>query len=329
MKLQIDDLGFVSINVEDWNINLPFPRLTLTTDYSTWITYVSRKDVPANTPITNIEYWKPICRLSKDLALNYEEFKRLVNNKLLEFSSIIVAQQKKIDDLYTQMQAFLTTSESGQAFSNELGDSEVMGVTQKSLTEFINGIYQMIADSSGIEIGDVQISITPDSFFKNDAAVVTVSALADYGLFDYVKVYFDGTEVLQKTSVQEFAEQLTISDTTTILVKVRILGREYEYQKTVTMASDFFIGAGNSYEDVYDPSKSIPYDGDPTGRYPVHIEQGQRIYIVLPTADVSKIEQIEINDFNLPMTTSEVGIYTVYESINTYIEDDCYIDINY
>ena len=32
MKLSIDDLGFTSINVEDWDINLPFPRLTLTTD---------------------------------------------------------------------------------------------------------------------------------------------------------------------------------------------------------------------------------------------------------------------------------------------------------
>ena len=75
MKLQIDDLGFVSINVEDWDINRPFPRLTLTTDYSTWITYISRKAVPAGTPITDIKYWKPIGRIHNDIVFDYDKFK--------------------------------------------------------------------------------------------------------------------------------------------------------------------------------------------------------------------------------------------------------------
>ena len=329
MKLQIDDLGFVSINVEDWDINLPFPRLTLTTDYSTWITYISRKAVPAGTPITDIKYWKPIGRIKSDIVFDYDKFKQEVIARIGTFGAIINALAKRIDDLENQMQSFLATASGGEAFSTMYGNSNVMGVTQKTLTETVNGLYQLIFDALGIEVGDVQISITPDAFFHNEAAVVNIAAVADYGLFDFVKVYFDGVKVIEETSVVTFSEYRTIGGTTTIRVEAQVLGKLYTYEKTVTMASDFFIGAGATYEDVYDPQYSRPYDGDPTGQYTVEVEEGQRIVIILPTADVSKIEQIEMNDFNIPMDTTTFGIYTVYTSLNTYQAGTYTIDINY
>ena len=95
------------------------------------------------------------------------------------------------------------------------------------------------------------------------------------------------------------------------------------------MASDFFIGAGATYEDVYNPQYTKPYDGNPTGSYTIEIEEGQRIIIILPTADVSKIEQIEMNDFNIPMDTTTFGIYTAYTSLNIYQAGTYQIDINY
>ena len=329
MKLQIDDLGFVSINVEDWDINLSFPRLTLTTDYSTWITYISRKAVPAGTPITDIKYWKPIGRLRNDIVFDYDKFKQEIIDKLGSFSNLINAFAKRIDDLENQMQSFLTTASGGKAFSNMYGNSEVMGVTQKALTETMNGLYELIFDALGIEIGDVQITISPDGFFSNEAAIVNIAATADYGLFDFVKVYFDGAKVLEKTSIKTFSENLTISKTTTIKVEAQVLGKLYTYEKTVTMASDFFIGAGVTYEDVYNPKYSRPYDGNPTGSYIVEVTKGQRIVIILPTADVSKIEQIEMNDFNIPMDNTTFGTYTVYTSLNVYQAGTYTIDINY
>ena len=329
MKLQIDDLGFVSINVEDWDINLPFPRLTLTTDYSTWITYISRKAVPAGTPITDIKYWKPIGRLHKDVVFDYDKFKQEVITKLGAFGNLINALAKRIDDLETQMQSFLATSSGGEAFSNMYGNSEVMGVTQKALTETINGLYELIFDALGMEVGDVQITISPDGFFNNEAAVVNIAATADYGLFDFVKVYFDGEKVLEETSIKTFSEDLTIDKTTTIKVEAQVLGKLYTYEKTVTMSSDFFIGAGVTYEDIYDSQYTRPYDGNPTVSYTIEVEEGQRIVIILPTADVYKIEQIEMNDFNIPMDTTTFGIYTAYTSLNTYQAGTYKIDINY
>lgn len=329
MKLQIDDLGFVSINVEDWDINHQFPRLTLTTDYSTWITYISRKAVPAGTPITDIKYWKPIGRIKNDIVFDYDKFKQDVTKQLGIFGSLISALAKRIDALETQMQSFLATASEGKAFSNTYGNSEVMGVTQKTLTETLDGLYKLIFDALGIEVGDVQISITPDGFFSNEAAVVNIAATADYGLFDFVKVYFDGVKVLEETSIKNFSKDLTIGKTTIIKVEAQVLGKLYTYEKTVTMASDFFIGAGATYEDVYNPQYTRPYDGNPTGQYTINVEEGQRIIIILPTSDVSKIEQIEMNDFNIPMDTTIFGIYTVYTSLNTYKAGTYTIDINY
>ena len=329
MKLQIDDLGFVSINVEDWDINHSFPRLTLTTDYSTWITYISRKAVPAGTPITDIKYWKPIGRIKNDIVFDYDKFKQDITKQLGIFGSLINAFAKRIDALEIQMQSFLATASGGKAFSNIYGNSEVMGVTQKALTETLDGLYKLIFDALGIEVGDVQISITPDGFFSNEAAVVNIAATADYGLFDFVKVYFDRVKVLEEISIKTFSKDLTIGKTTTIKVEAQVLGKLYTYEKVVTMASDFFIGAGATYEDVYNPQYTRPYDGNPTGQYTIEVEEGQRIIIILPTADISKIEQIEMNDFNIPMDTTTFGIYTVYTSLNTYQAGTYTIDINY
>ena len=41
MILNIDDLGVVGIVVDDWDIAKEFKPKTITTDYSSWITYNS------------------------------------------------------------------------------------------------------------------------------------------------------------------------------------------------------------------------------------------------------------------------------------------------
>lgn len=329
MRAEVEHLGNVTLSVEDWYIGNSYPARCITTNYGNWTTYISRKAVPANTPITDINYWKPIARLDQQILLDYDTFKKDIIARIEAFGLVIKSLHDRIDDFEVQMQSFLATASGGQAFSNKYGNSEVMGVTQKALTETMNGLYGIIFDNLGLDIGDVQITITPDSFFKNEAAIVNITAIADYGMLDFVKVYFNGEKVLEKNSVKTFSENLTIDSTTTIRVEAQVLGKISTYEKTVTMASDFFIGSGDTYEDVYNPIYSIPYDGDPTGSYTVEVSEGQRIIIILPTADVSKIEQIEMNDFNIPMTTTVFDIYTAYTSVNVYQAGTYRIDINY
>ena len=169
MQLQIDDLGNVGIIIDDWNKDLAYKPRTLTTDYSTWITYISRKAVPAGIPITDITYWKPICRLSKDLAFDYQSFKDGVNISLNDFLKTIIAYEQKIEALEVIMNSFLATSESGTAFSNMFGNSEVLGINQKTLTTVFRGIYAIFEQITGQSMLNVTINITPDAYIKTQS----------------------------------------------------------------------------------------------------------------------------------------------------------------
>lgn len=91
----------------------------------------------------------------------------------------------------------------------------------------------------------------------------------------------------------------------------------------------FIVGSGQNFEDVYKSYYARPYDGNPQGSYPLTVEEGEHIIIVILTTEASKIEQIEMNDINIPMNISTFDSYTVYTSINVYQKGEYIIDINY
>ena len=51
MKSQIEDLGNVGLVIADWDMESSFPYRTMTIDYSTWTTYISRKAVPGGSKL--------------------------------------------------------------------------------------------------------------------------------------------------------------------------------------------------------------------------------------------------------------------------------------
>lgn len=331
MKLQIDELGHVTIGVEDWDIKLPFPRLTLTTDYSTWITYISRKDVPANTPITDIKYWKPIGRLTKDILFDYQSFKDSIKDDIAEYAKVITAYNNKILALQKEMESFIQTASSGEAFSNMFGNSEVIGINQRTLTYAFRNLYTILENITGESMITVTTTISPDGFSKRDGGTCSINVVTSFALIDSVKVYLNDsiTPIIEETGIESFARTIPLTDTTDVKVVATVLGREYITEKHIIAMSEFFVGAGADYTEVMVPAWNRPYDGDPQGQYNVTVTEGQRIIIVLPTSEASKIEQIEMNDINIPMDISIYGTYTIYTSLNTYQAGNYIIDINY
>lgn len=331
MKLQIDDLGHVTIGVEDWDINLSFDRLTLTTDYSTWITYISRKKVPAGTPITDINYWKPIGRLKNDLVFNYQEFKDEIREDIHNYSNVITAYNNKIKALDNVINSFLATNSGGEAFSTQFGNSQIMGITQKTLTNAFKNIYKILEDITGENMITVTTTISPDTFNKKEGGHCNINVVTSFALIDSVKVYLNNssTPIIEEYSIESFSRTIELTDTTDVKVIATVLGKPYETNKHIIGITEFFVGAGENYSDVMVLQWNRPYNGNPQGQYNIDIVEGQRIIIVLPTEDASKIEQIEMNDFNIPMDISIYGTYTVYTSLNTYQTGNYIIDINY
>jgi hypothetical protein len=91
MKILKTDLGKVSITAEGtWDSTKTYERLTIVDD-GKYASYMSKHNVPANTPLSNTKYWQPIAALSALLVQDIDVYKKtlgLVSNfKWLEFNN--------------------------------------------------------------------------------------------------------------------------------------------------------------------------------------------------------------------------------------------------
>lgn len=98
---------------------------------------------------------------------------------------------------------------------------------------------------------------------------------------------------------------------------------------TIMESPVLIVGSGQTFDDVYKSYYARPYNGDPKGSYNLTVEEGERIIIVILTSESDKIQQIEMNDINIPMDVSTKDDYTIYTSKNIYKEGEYVIDINY
>ena len=90
MKTIFDYLGKVSITVNgDYNKNIDYDRLCLVIDKTTYKTYISKKPVPRNTPITDESFWMPFSSLKEEIVLDYNKFVELYGEKLKELDVIV------------------------------------------------------------------------------------------------------------------------------------------------------------------------------------------------------------------------------------------------
>lgn len=62
MRLQVTKLGKVAVTVEQeyWSETKDYDRLVIVESETLGTTYISRKEVPAGTSLTDREYWIPI-----------------------------------------------------------------------------------------------------------------------------------------------------------------------------------------------------------------------------------------------------------------------------
>ena len=90
MKTIFDYLGKVSITINgNYDENKDYDRLCLVIDKNTYKSYISRKPVPKNTPITDETFWMPFASLKEEIVLDYNKFIELYGEKLKELDVIV------------------------------------------------------------------------------------------------------------------------------------------------------------------------------------------------------------------------------------------------
>lgn len=324
MKVEKDDLGVVGITVADWDISKSFKPKTLTTDYSSWITYISRRAVPANVPITDNTYWKPLYRLPSEMAIDYNNFKKS-----------IVSQMNALRLL---VETFLKTAQIGIPLDGQFGSNEYAGINQKTITEGINNIWSILETVTGETYLGFTWTIDPIYFVSETEKTIHVTAQPTNieNTLEEVRLYVDDVLIPEasETNVDTYEYDVPLSKTCIVKIEAKVIGVWYTRQQLVTHYDTFYIGAGDDYLDVMTIANTVVFNSNmrATKDVSVNSENGQNIFIVTSEKFRSNFIRADLNGVEIPFVETDVQIegdnYKVLTSKYTYQEGTYAIEIN-
>ena len=197
-------------------------------------------------------------------------------------------------------------------------------------------ILMMMADYGEAMLKDCKASCTDrnsniiECFNMFNAAVAAKNIGQDKKanlIINYIKAKIN--QIYKGVDTSEFLTTcIDKNGTLKTLVKCKDIPEFWIYDENLD-SPVFIVGSGQTFDDVYKSYYAREYNGTPKGSYNLAVEEGDKIIVVILTTEASKIEQIEMNDINIPMEISVHDSYTIYTSINTYNAGEYTIDINY
>ena len=239
---------------------------------------------------------------------------------------------QKIEDMQNQIDGL---DKHGVAVSNTFGDDPHISISQKTLTDAVQAIWDKIDEITGEDTSGIEMTVTPDYFIdEGDGCTLTIHADSSnaQGKFDKIRFYADDVFLAGAEDVISF--ETTAHVTTSVMIKcvAQILGKTYTKEHYVTRYTNCFLGAGSAYTDIMDAEHSIPVTDGMRGSYDVTCEQGDYIFIVMPAEMKDVFVRADMNGFEIPMsmTIEEVDdvSYAVFKSDNTYVAGTYNLDLN-
>lgn len=234
---------------------------------------------------------------------------------------ILNAKCKWMEKQMLELRQLVTSySKSGIALSNCLGANKDIGITQWRLTKEIIALNNRINDITGEPGKGICVTITPDVFIsETDGEVaLTVTTNGD-DILEKVKIFVNDDLIIEKEWTEGFIEHFTLHDTSIVKTVVQIMGVEYTDIKVVTKLFPFFIGSGLVWQDAETVENAQVYRGHLNGSYDMTVNNdGDKIYVIIPKRLAYQIIRIDMNGFEVPVTTHEDGELLIYESVNQY-----------
>lgn len=230
-----------------------------------------------------------------------------------------VSWQKLDDDLQN---IIASREEGGVALSNEFGDSELIGITQKKLTETIDAIQDKIDKLHPGSFG-ITMSATPNIVYQNTGAEVSVLVkMVDGSTADSIVAMVGDEVVASVEDDSQLSFTLAVESTTTIKAIALQKGLSFDAQTVVTGVLPYYVGAGSTYHDVVIDEHKKPIKANPYGTYIVNVvEDGDYIFFVIPNN--MTIHKATMSGFDFPLDAPQSvdingNTYYVYQSSNTY-----------
>ena len=281
-------------------------------------------------PITSTEaVYGPDNKNQKDVNADYSERISTLEHGLDESDQTQKYIKSRFDDLQNQLDS--VTIGSGVPISNMLGDDPLICVSQKTLTEAINGLWSKIEEMTGEYSRGISMTVTPEFYIGEEGCVVHIAATnpISIGKFEKIDFYFNNEHVAGDEEVPSFEDDITINETGTLTCVAQILGREYALSKVITHYASYWIGAGDTYQDVMINDNLRPLTEGLKANYDVTVPNGKYIFVVLGEGIQESFIRADINGVEIPfLPVTVVNGYKVYKSNNPYQKGEYNIDIN-
>ena len=210
-------------------------------------------------------------------------------------------------DLQNQIDSF---NKHGVSVSNEFGSDPHIGISQKTLTDAFNMIWQKLEDITGEILQGFSMVVTPEYFVSEDGCNIhiSVNSAGVNGIFEKLSFYINGTLVTEAENVDYFEYDTEITETSVVKCVAKIMGVEYERQQVITHYNSFWLSAGTSYTDVMQVTNIIPITNGMRGAYDVEVEEGQSIIIVLGSSLRAGFIRADLNGAEIQFTESTVTV---------------------
>ena len=263
-----------------------------------------------------------------------------LNSKITQLWSMVL---NKIDELE---QRVASVTENGVALSDKFGQSQTIGISQKTLTKVVNDIYDKLSNCGCYNKQTLVMEVTPKTFVER--ANIQVTVYPSTGYIEEVYIYArQGTqeEVLighyDNLDNSVTLPLFEVTDTTVIRAVGTILGEQQEVSETIMKQKALYIGSGTSYAQVINPEYLTAFSD--INLYPVSVtREGDYIFVILDYSEANKIGQITVNNETYPtilmsgipipmerenhLDIGESGL-TVFKSKNTYHVGEYPLDI--
>ena len=241
---------------------------------------------------------------------------------------------EKVNSYSDMVESFLQSEGNGTAVVDKFGEGTQIGINQKVLTKAISRIWEKLEDITGECMQGISMSVTPKYFIGEDGSTVHIRAEVKHpgDVFNRISFYINGDLLVEDTNVSTFEYDTEITETSEIKCIAIIDGLEYTKQQIITHYNSFWLGCGQTYEDVMNMDNLIPMTRGLRGSYDVHCEEDDHIIIILGEglrhgfwrADMNSVEI----PFNEELITVDDNNYIVLTSQNTYAAGNYNIDIN-
>lgn len=192
------------------------------------------------------------------------------------------------------------------------------------MTSAINKLWQKLEEITGEIYQGISMSVTPDYFISEDGCSVHISAntVETNGIFEHIAFYANGTLITEADNVDFFEYDMEITETTIIKCVAKIMGIEYTRQQIVTHYNSFWLGAGDTYQDIMDVEHVIPITEGLRGSHDVDVPEGKHIIIIMGDTFRSEFMRADISFaeilFNEFTVTVDGKNYSVLVSQDTY-----------